>query len=170
MAAKKYGYNEYVQGSTVRKRQSTPEREEYRPNTLRPIEIGNGRKGQNRMQNLDAFSLIFMTAAVAVTLYFCISYIQLQHNITTMSKQIAMRESEINDLKNRNDAAYNRIETSIDLDYVYDVAVNELGMVRADKSQIIKYSNIKSDYVRQYGTIPEIKKNEFERAIMKNKK
>ncbi len=167
MAARKYGYIESVQGSTARKWETAPLREEYQNNTLRSVERVERQKKMHPIQSIDVFSLLFMTAAVAITLYLCISYIQVQHNITSMSKQIAIKESEINDLKNQNDAAYNRIDTSVDLKYVYDVAVRELGMVRADQSQIMKYTNVKSDYVRQYGNIPEEEKSTLERAITK---
>jgi len=170
MAARKYSYMESVQGSTARKLESAPLREEYQNSTLQSIERVERQKKIHPIQSIDVFSLLFMTAAVAVTLYLCLSYVQVQYNITSMSKQIAIKESEINDLKNQNNAAYNRIDTSIDLNYVYNVAVKELGMVRADQSQIMKYASVKSDYVRQYGNIPDEEKSTLERAITKNSK
>ena len=46
------------------------------------------------------------------------------------------------------------INTSVDLDYVYQVATGELGMVRARESQILKYDKAESEYVRQNEDIP----------------
>lgn len=170
MAARKYSYNDYVHGSTARKLNTDTVRENYQDRNLRMVEETRKQPANHPIQSFDIFSMLFMTACVGVTLYFCISYIQVQHNITTLGKQIAIMESDINDLKNLNDAAYNRIDTSVDLSYVYDVAINELGMVRADQNQIRTYSNVKSDFVRQYGEIPDEKKNTLEQAITNKKK
>lgn len=168
MAAQRYNYMESVQGNTVRKWESAPSREDYGRPVPQKKERTLPQRQNHPIQSIDVFSLLFMTAAVAVTLYLCISYIQVQHSISSMEKKIAITESGINDLKNENDAAYNKIDTSVDLDYVYRVAVNELGMVRADKSQIMPYTSVKSDYVRQYGSIPEEEKSTLERVLEKN--
>ena len=45
--------------------------------------------------------------------------------------------------------------TSVDLDYIKDVAINELGMVYAREDQVILYENTTRDYVRQNGEIPK---------------
>ena len=44
--------------------------------------------------------------------------------------------------------------TNVDMEHVKDVAMNELGMVQAKKSQIITYKMDDNDYVRQYSEIP----------------
>ena len=41
-------------------------------------------------------------------------------------------ETELEDLRKENDDNYTRIMTSVDLDYIRDVAINELGMVYAE--------------------------------------
>ena len=43
----------------------------------------------------------------------------------------------------------------MDLDYVYKVATEELGMVYANKDQVRLYNKTESEYVRQYEDIPE---------------
>ena len=57
--------------------------------------------------------------------------------------------------KGDNDALLTRINTSVDLDYVYKVATEELGMVYANKDQVRLYNKTESEYVRQYEDIPE---------------
>ena len=64
-------------------------------------------------------------------------------------------EKEIETLKTNNDALETRIETSVDLDYVYQVATEELGMVYANKDQVRLYNKTESEYVRQYEDIPK---------------
>ena len=64
-------------------------------------------------------------------------------------------EREIEQLRSNNDALQTRINTQIDLDHVYKVATEELGMVYANKDQVILYDKTESEYVRQYEDIPE---------------
>lgn len=167
MATRNSKYHGYVQGSNARKLETIPEQRPYHQREIKRKENPKKQAKVQPKQRIDLFSMLFIAAAVMVTLYTCVSYIQIQHNIMMMSKQAATMESEISDLKNQNDVAYNKINTSVDLAYVYDVAVNELGMVRADQAQIFEYDNIKSDFVRQYAPIPEIQKSALERAITK---
>ena len=57
-------------------------------------------------------------------------------------------------LKAENDAMETRINTSIDLDYIYKVATEELGMVYANRDQVLLYDKTESEYVRQDEDIP----------------
>lgn len=58
-------------------------------------------------------------------------------------------------LKTENDALQTNINTSVDLDHVYKVATEELGMVYANKNQILQYDKTESEYVRQNEDIPK---------------
>lgn len=171
MASRQYNYGGYVQGSSARKLSAAPEvRREKRPErTVRKAPEPRRKPNKRPREKMDFGSMIFMVGAVCITLYVCVSYIEAQHSMTGMSREIASMESEINELKNKNDAAYNKINTSVDLSYVYDVAVNELGMVRPEQSQVKTYQNKKSDVVRQYGEIPEEEGTILDRALGKNK-
>ena len=57
-------------------------------------------------------------------------------------------------MKMRNDAAYEKVMSSIDLEHVRDVAITQLGMVYAEEGQIISYSSQERDYIRQYSDVP----------------
>ncbi len=48
-----------------------------------------------------------------------------------------------------------RINASIDLDHIYKVATEELGMVYANPEQVLLYDKTESEYVRQYEDIPD---------------
>lgn len=167
-----YSLGEAVEGNTVRKLEAQPIYEpqpEIGPQEQRHQERIQRKREQARRARAvwDIPSLLFMVSAVAVCLYVCVSYIQVQEQITTMEKKAAVLESDIMDLKDRNDAAYNKVETSVDLSEVYRVAVKELGMVRASGSQIMSYKNIKSDFVRQYDEIPEEKTSSLNQLFKK---
>lgn len=45
--------------------------------------------------------------------------------------------------------------SNVDLDEIKRIAIGELGMKYAKEGQVITYSGEGSDYVRQYGDIPE---------------
>ncbi len=66
-----------------------------------------------------------------------------------MTKTVARRESELNQLKLANDEEYNRIISSINLEEVRRIAMGELGMVYAEEGQIITYEGNRSDYMRK---------------------
>ena len=57
-------------------------------------------------------------------------------------------------IRTENDNFEKSIDTSVDLNYVYSVAVNELGMVHVGQDNIIQYEKTESEYVRQYEDIP----------------
>ena len=85
----------------------------------------------------------------------CVSYLKLQSSVTARLNHIESLEESIEKLKGDNDALLTRINTSVDLDYVYKVATEELGMVYANKDQVRLYNKTESEYVRQYEDIPE---------------
>ncbi len=90
-----------------------------------------------------------------MVLWSCVNYLQLQAETTSRIKNIAALELQLEELKKENNDNYTRIMTSVDLDYIKDVAINELGMVYATEDQVILYENKTRDYVRQNGEIPE---------------
>ena len=72
-----------------------------------------------------------------------------------MQKEIISLESQYSELKLSNDDAYARAVSSVDLEEIRDIAINELGMVYANKDQILLYDKTESEYVRQYEDIPQ---------------
>ena len=113
------------------------------------------RIGQERALPMELPFVIMLTIAAICTLYLCVSYLQLQSSITARLDHIEYLEERIETLKADNDALETRINTSVDLDYVYKVATEELGMVYANKNQVRLYNKTESEYVRQYEDIPE---------------
>ena len=70
-------------------------------------------------------------------------------------KNIAALEAQLSELRTENDDEYNRVTTSVDLEEVRDIAINELGMVYAGADQVVLYDSEGSDYMKQYAEIPE---------------
>ncbi len=142
----------YVDGTAVRRlreRESFERREKQEPS------LYSGRRVKT--QHMGIGYVIFLTAALGVAMWVCVGYLKLQADNTARVKNIAALETQLSKLKDENDDEYNRVTTSVDLEKIRDIAVNELGMVYATEDQVVLYDNEGSDYVKQYADIPEDK-------------
>ncbi len=99
--------------------------------------------------------LVMFMAAACCMLYICVSYIHIQSDMTARMDSIKNLEQELTTLKTQNNALETKINTYVDLDHVYKVATEELGMVYANKDQVLMYNRTESEYVRQYEDIPK---------------
>ena len=104
---------------------------------------------------MDAPYVMALTLAAIITLAICMQYLALRSSITSRLGNIEKLEREVEALRAENDALETSINTYVDLDYIYDVATKELGMVYANKDQILLYDKTESEYVRQYEDVPE---------------
>ncbi len=145
-----YRVNTYVDGNTVRKMNAVPERETQK----RPQTSAATRKNRARALQMNMSYVLFLTVAAVVSVMVCINYLKLQSQNTTYQKSATALETKLSELKLENDSAYNRIVSSVDLEWVKDVAMNEMGMVYASDRQIRTYDSAQSDYVKQYQEIP----------------
>lgn len=159
MAARKnvrsYGNTAYVQGNTVRK--VMPARVPvYTPDEIRRPSVNHRvRRNREKALQMDLPYVILLTIAAVCTLCLCVNYLHLQSSITASIHGIEGKESDLEHLKAENDALEMSINTSVDLDHVYKVATEELGMVYANKNQILHYDKTESEYVRQNEDIPK---------------
>lgn len=145
----------YVEGNTARNLQLVPDYQVEGSPSKREQQTRETVKRKKVNPGMDIFSFLLFAIAVSVTFYTCIEYLSVQSNITQMEKKAATLESELVKLENQNKAALSEINTSLDLNYIYQVATNELGMVYPKENQVITYESTLSDYVRQYGDIPD---------------
>ena len=149
----------YVYGNTVRKLEPehrpqqpsrTPERRE-RPH----VDHSTLRRNQEKALQVDLPLLILLTIAASAMLLICVNFLRLQSEINGRMDDIKRMEQQLEVLKSENDALETTINTSVNLDYVYQVAVGELGMVYADKNQVLLYNKTESEYVRQNEDLPQ---------------
>ena len=150
-----YRMDPYIQGNTVRKPQHTMVPERTREEELRPSVSRNTRKNRERALQINMGYVIFLLAAAAITLFVCVRFLKLQAESTSYRNSVSVLESQLSSLKMENDTSYESVVSSVDLKKVKDIAINELGMVYADKGQIITYDSQDSDYVRQYEEVPK---------------
>lgn len=115
---------------------------------------GNKSRHAEKVSYVNILYTVFLAAAACMVLWSCVNYLQLQAETTSRMKHIASLETQLENLRKENDDHYTRIMTSVNLDYIRDVAVNELGMVYAGPDQVVLYDNGTDDYVRQNEEIP----------------
>ena len=114
-------------------------------------------KKRQKELSLQMHPVYLTLLVVALFVILCLGYNYLSINSKVISdlKQIEKLEKDLDVLKNENDGLESSIKSfRPDLDYVYKVATEELGMVKADRSQIKTYTNSEKEYVRQYEDIP----------------
>lgn len=145
-----YGY--YDDGNTVRKQKHSYDEyvfQEEKPRT-RPRDVR-----ELKAQGLSVAYGFFLVTMATVLLVGCIVYLNLRNDITAQQKTIAGMEKELGALRQKNDEELDRIEGSIDMERIKQIAMDELGMTYPDSGQVVDIEGGTGDYVRQYQDIPE---------------
>lgn len=148
----------YVSGSTVRKL-SVAEQYSNEAAGIEKLEEERRRKRQQqkkirRVNKLNFIYTVAVTGVAAVVFGLCYQYLNLQSEVKTDAAQISQLEMQLSTLTSQNDEAEAQAEADIDYDAIYDIAVNELGMIYPEKRQVIRYAAGESEYVKQYQDIP----------------
>lgn len=156
LASNKRDY--YIDGNTARQLNTVPQRVE------RPERIEHQEKERKVNQTINrntnrakAFDLRYTLALVVATLFVfaaAVSMLNLQADVTEQRRQVAALENNLNELKNSNDEYAKQLESAVDLTKIYDMAVNELGMVYPKNGQVISYEASNPDYVKQFKDVP----------------
>lgn len=148
--------SDYIDGNTARRLQVVPDNsnDEYSERRTRDNRQVRRQPRRQEVRVMKLAHLLVLTLAIGATLFVCVDYLKVQTDVTVMSKANASKESDLLSLKEKNDASQQRMDSSVDLAYIYKVATKELGMVHQKNNQVIKYNSSKDDYVRQYSDIP----------------
>lgn len=135
----------YVYGNTARKLNVQRQWETEPRRQVQPAV----RKNREKARRMSAGYVIFLAVAICASALILVNYIQLQADLTNLTRSVASKESELNSLKVANDEAYSRVVSSIDLEEIKRIAIGELGMTYAQEGQIVLYTNESSDYMRK---------------------
>ena len=112
-------------------------------------------KNRKQALHMNSAYVIFLTVAAVMAVIVCVNYVKLQSRITDRSKNITAMQKELANLKEENNAKFNAVMDSVNLDEIRDRAQNQLGMVYASPEQIVEYDNPATDYVKQFEEIPD---------------
>lgn len=163
MADRKYYKNGYVYGSAARELAAPvrrePETVERRRNLTQEEERKILRKkyaeeNVRKASKIGALYTLFIATAVGVMLLICSNYIMVINQGQEKSAKIVALQEELNAMKEDNSQKKLSIDTSVDYNYIYDVATKELGMIHAGSEHVVKYESGESEYVIQYSDIP----------------
>lgn len=143
----------YIDGNVVRHIQEVPVRDPRRENRNRTSV--KTRRNREKALHINMPYVMFLTAASIATVFLCVNYLKLQAQGTTYRNQIARLESTLSTAKTANDNAYEDAMSSVNMEEIKNIAVNELGMEYAGEGQVIFYDSQEGDYIRQYQEIPE---------------
>ena len=141
----------YVDGNVVRRSGAARELEGQPQKKI----SNTARKNRERAKHMNAGYVWFLCMALVVTGIILINYIGLQSDITNSVKHISSLEKQLNDLKLANDEEYSRITSSVNLEEIRRIAIQELGMQYAQEGQIISFESQSNDYVKQMADIPQ---------------
>ena len=160
----------YTEGNTVRvtrqyvspeRYQEMPERETQRRRELNTHEDQEAqrrrrqvRRNRDKLQYMSGGFVLFTAVAAVCILFIAINYLQVKSSIVMTMNTIEAKELELEQVKANNDLLERKIQTYTDLDYIYQVATTELGMIRPGEDQVLYYESTESEYVRQYEQIP----------------
>ena len=145
--------NTYIDGNVIRHVEAVPQK---RPDRRRREQEARvmARKNRERALRMNVPYVSFLTAVSVATVFVCVNFLQLQSEGISYRNEIASLESQLTEQKLANDNAYEEALSSVNMEDVKNIAVNDLGMTYADEGQIIIYSNQDGDYIRQYTEIP----------------
>ena len=141
--------DEVIEGNTVRRVQTVPQ---IREKEIRRTQIEAVRE---RTLSMNLRYVLFLTVAAVAVVTICVYFLKLQATSTQLQKKTVSLQTKLKDLKMENDIVYNEILSGVDLEYVRNKAVKELGMSYPAQSQIVYYHAASSDYVKQFEEIPE---------------
>jgi len=144
-------YNkQYIyEGNAVRRIEAIPQEE----TKTQPISRATS-KNRAKAQKVGKGYVLFLAAVSAASVLFCVQYLQVKAVITAQNKQITSLESKLSDLKSDNDAYYNKVLTSVNVEMIKNVAMNQLGMKYPSEEQVYIFDADRNSYVRQYQDIP----------------
>ena len=138
-------------GNAVRKYEEVPQI------TERPVRRISNTTRRNReiAKHMSPGYVLFLSLALTVTGFILTGYIGLQSDITNSVQHISVLEKQLNDLKLANDEEYSRITSSVNLEEIKRVAIQELGMQYAGEGQVVSFASEDNDYVKQMADIPQ---------------
>lgn len=135
----------YVHGNTARRLEVQRQLQEP---VRKPVQH-EVRKNRDKAHHMSMGYVLFLAAAMIAAGLILVNYVQLQAELTNLTKTNATQASVLSSLRLSNDEAYNRVLSSIDLEEVKRIAIGELGMVYAQEGQIYNYTSEGNDYMRK---------------------
>ncbi|MBQ5953006.1 MAG: hypothetical protein IJL47_03030 [Lachnospiraceae bacterium] len=140
----------YIDGNTVRVRETLPARREEEE-ILRVSVQPEQRPVRVRINVPYVLTLLVVTLLFG---YLCFSYLKVNASINASMNRIASLEQQLVKARAENAVMENRLSAQMDLEEVFRIAVEEMGMVYPDENEVVEYTEQMREYVRQHENVP----------------
>lgn len=113
------------------------------------------RKRNRKNRKVSIGYVAYMILCMGILTLVCANYLKLQSEVTLLNRSTARLENNLLDATLSNDEEYARIMGAVDIERIKQIAMEDLGMTYPDESQVVSFVDNDSDYVRQFGEIPD---------------
>ena len=136
-------------GNAARKLQAIPQEIPERRTVSRATS-----RNRAKAKRMSRGYVLYLAVISIAALFMCVRYLKLKSDLTTLTKEIAVTASQLIEMQADNDALYNSVLASVDLENIKKVAMERQGMKYPDEDQIYKFDTAGNSYVRQYRNVP----------------
>ena len=144
-------YERYLyEGNAVRKIQAIPQDKPVR----KPVSRTASRNRAKARENEQGLCVVSCSHLYGGAVYVCAVPAVEIANYNPDEKIRCQIESNISQLRADNDALYNSVLASVDLEYIKNIAMNRLDMDYPKQDQIYQFDTAENSYVRQYRDVP----------------
>lgn len=109
-------------------------------------------RNQRRAAEMNAGYVTLLTVLILISCIICGVFVQRGLTVRNSMSRVSTLQSELADLRQKNNAEETKIYSSTDLNTIKKDA-KELGMSYADPEQIIYFTMDSSDYVNDFSAI-----------------
>jgi cell division protein FtsL len=150
----------YVNGNTIREldapvRRDSRTRKQIEESRKRKNRRNAARRNRQRAMEMSRGYVVFLTVCVLIIAATSAMFVQMQSQMTSRMRSVANLQSQVINLQADNDARYKSITSSVDMNYVKDVAINQLGMTYPKEDQVVYYTIENNNFMDQYSDIPK---------------
>lgn len=143
--------NQYVAGNNAHKiDQRTQMPVQSGQNAPRLRQLPDVETNNAKINSLCTFILAFVIIA---TLGVCVVYLKAEYAVTSNSEQIMSLKNQLSEVNKQNQQLEDEIASSVNLDEVYRIATQELGMVLPSKEEVFYIGADDITYTKKYADI-----------------
>lgn len=103
---------------------------------------------------VNLLHITMFVVAMAALVFVSFKMLGVKSAISQTDKLINTANIKLNDIEAMNMSLEAELDIELDRNYIYSIAVGQLGMKYPSDNQVVYYSAVESEYVRQYAIIP----------------
>lgn len=139
----------YIDGNVVRKEQyydldQKQERISYRR-----------RRSMDKASYMTLPYVLVLTLACLLVVGMAAYYVSVRSQVSVVQREVRALETQLEAVRIENEDLALKVDQGIDLQEIYRVATQEMGMVFPAYDQLLYYEKAESEYVRQNENIPK---------------